>query len=397
MALAAEALTFTPLEVQPTCWQLTRDPTLNIAVDGCIVPCEAGARVDYAHLVVLDDFLDETVRLGLLDFLTQSRWQGAEPPDDKWSRSTVDSDTAARTWGINNEVLEQFMESHSWAKLEVQSRLCNVYPDMQLFHMPCHAIQHISALYDSQHAAQHHDQEQDPQTQQQAGKQGLQQQQQLQQQQDLEKQLQLQQTHQRQHQEQQQQPEQQHHGSTSSCLPGSSSAGTPSAPTFHCTPFIANAAVHGDSYSWHVDADPTTFPPSLWTLSYGSYCNRDPGKPLLFSLLLYLDAEWSREWDAETLFLDTQTDTGVLVRPRRYRAVLLDQDVTHRLSPPSKVAQRPRYSLVWKLLMLPKTPGATCSLARPEWAPPTYFGSAARVHSVARRVAADARGAQKES
>lgn len=43
------------------------------------------------------------------------------------------------------------------------------------------------------------------------------------------------------------------------------------------------------------------------------------------SLLLYLDAAWPRDWDAETLFLDDATDCGIVVRPRRYRAVLMDQ------------------------------------------------------------------------
>jgi hypothetical protein len=40
------------------------------------------------------------------------------------------------------------------------------------------------------------------------------------------------------------------------------------------------------------------------------------------SLLLYLDDCWEREWDAETLFLDTPTDTGIVVRPK-VRAALL--------------------------------------------------------------------------
>ncbi|KAF6263406.1 hypothetical protein COO60DRAFT_1635230 [Scenedesmus sp. NREL 46B-D3] len=151
--------------------------------------------------------------------------------------------------------------------------------------------------------------------------------------------------------------------------------------------------VHGDCYSWHVDADPSTFPsPSPWTDAFGSYCNREPGKPLLFSLLLYLDGDWPLEHDAETLFLDSVSDTGVVVRPRRFRAVLMDQDVVHRLSAPSHAAGRPRYSLVWKLVMLPKQPGGSCSLARPDWGPPTYFGSAAHVRAAATAAAAAAAG-----
>lgn len=59
--------------------------------------------------------------------------------------------------------------------------------------------------------------------------------------------------------------------------------------------------------------------------------------PLFATLLVYLDADWRREWDAETLFLDAPTDTGVFVRPRGGRAIMMDQDVTHRISTPSQV------------------------------------------------------------
>ena len=59
--------------------------------------------------------------------------------------------------------------------------------------------------------------------------------------------------------------------------------------------------------------------------------------PLFATLLVYLDADWRREWDAETLFLDAPTDTGVFVRPRGGRVVMMDQDVTHRISTPSRV------------------------------------------------------------
>ena len=46
-----------------------------------------------------------------------------------------------------------------------------------------------------------------------------------------------------------------------------------------------------------------------------------------------------------------QTEVGLAVRPRRGRAVLMDQDVLHRVSAPSAAAGgQPRYSLVWKLV-----------------------------------------------
>jgi uncharacterized membrane protein YgcG len=74
-----------------------------------------------------------------------------------------------------------------------------------------------------------------------------------------------------------------------------------------------------------------------------------------------------------------------------------------RLSPPSLAAGRPRYSLVWKLVMLPKSPAQLAAeglpagaggaagagtgavrLARPEWGEPVYFGSAARLQALVR-------------
>ena len=84
-----------------------------------------------------------------------------------------------------------------------------------------------------------------------------------------------------------------------------------------CATLLANAPVYGDSYTWHVDADPLTFPDSPFRSDFGDYANGEPGMPLFVSLLLYLDAAWPREWDAETLFLDGDSDVGILVRPKR--------------------------------------------------------------------------------
>lgn len=52
---------------------------------------------------------------------------------------------------------------------------------------------------------------------------------------------------------------------------------------------------------------------------------------------------------------------------------------------------RPRFSLVWKLALLPRQPGQALCLARPEWGPPMSFGSAARVDAVKRQLAAEQR------
>jgi probable phosphoglycerate mutase len=108
-----------------------------------------------------------------------------------------------------------------------------------------------------------------------------------------------------------------------------------------------------------VDADPASFPGgSHWLSTYGLYENGTRGKPLLVSLLVYLDQEWWPEWDAETLFCDADTGVGLLVQPQPARCVLMHQDVLHRISTPSLSAHRPRYSLVWKLVFVPRTTSA---------------------------------------
>lgn len=41
-----------------------------------------------------------------------------------------------------------------------------------------------------------------------------------------------------------------------------------------CSSMLANAAMHGDAYRWHVDADPWALAESSWTEAYGHYFNR---------------------------------------------------------------------------------------------------------------------------
>ena len=159
-----------------------------------------------------------------------------------------------------------------------------------------------------------------------------------------------------------------------------------------CPAFVANAAVYGNSFDWHVDADPSSLPPSKWLAAYGDYANGAGGKPLLVSLLVYVDAHWQADWAAETLFLSEARGVGVLVQPRPARAILMHQDVCHRVSTPSISARRPRYSLVWKLLFVPRAgmgspvpeaakgnahfapPRERETICRPEWGPPTQLG-----------------------
>ena len=45
-------------------------------------------------------------------------------------------------------------------------------------------------------------------------------------------------------------------------------------------------------------------------------------------MLLYVDEAWELEWDAETMILDSGSNTGVFVRPVPGRMLLLDQVYT---------------------------------------------------------------------
>ncbi|KAI8463534.1 MAG: hypothetical protein J3K34DRAFT_142799 [Monoraphidium minutum] len=152
---------------------------------------------------------------------------------------------------------------------------------------------------------------------------------------------------------------------------------------------VANAVLYGDPCQWHLDADPASLPPGAPLVEHtGYYYNREAGKPLFVTLMAYLNAEWREEWHAETLLADPATGTGVFVQPRPGRVVLMDQDIAHRISAPSKAAPGPRYSLVWKLLLWPRDAatgagggsgggGGARGLSRPEWGPPQRIGSAA--------------------
>ncbi|KNC87194.1 hypothetical protein SARC_00671 [Sphaeroforma arctica JP610] len=131
-------------------------------------------------------------------------------------------------------------------------------------------------------------------------------------------------------------------------------------------PFVGNATVHGDHFEWHVDADPVFLP------GHG-HQNRTRGKPYFVTLMLYLNDEWLSEWKAETEFLDLTTNGVVSVQPKPRRAVLMDQDISHRASAPSAAAgTRARYSLVWKLIFLPKHVDKACSIAHEDFGPVNY-------------------------
>ena len=269
----------------PTCWQPAAATAVMVA--------ELGEGRD--GVVVLDGLVDGAQRSELLELLVGSpppaaTVAAAAPPAERfWERTTCDGPARPRSWGLQPARLRAMAAEPCAAAVEVQSRLCALYPEYELAHVD------------------------------------------------------------------------------------GGDTGVDAA-----TPLVANAPVHGDSFTWHVDADPAVHQP--WAPAEGRYANGSAGRPLLVSLLVYLDGEWRPEWDAETLFVDAASGVGLHVQPRPGRAVLMHQDVVHRVSPPSATARRPRYSLVWKLAFVPRaTRGAAPereTICRAEWGAPARLGRA---------------------
>lgn len=144
------------------------------------------------------------------------------------------------------------------------------------------------------------------------------------------------------------------------------------------SPLTANAPLHGDVFDYHIDADPYVTPPSLWTDIYGRYPNRSTGKPRFVSFLVYLNDEWHDAWGGPTRFLDVASDTEYAVLPRPGRCIVMDQDVSHAVTAPREAAGRPRYSLVWKLVLHPKLDNQDMRnlTAGRNWPEPILLGSA---------------------
>ncbi|KAK9822818.1 hypothetical protein WJX81_003308 [Elliptochloris bilobata] len=277
------ALEFELLRTRPTGWSpADARVVLNARMDARIVPDSGCARLHYAHLVVLDDFVGDIERGALLDLLTAPGWDhGQGPPPSKWERATADGAGLPATWGLTDEALAALAADPPPAMLEVHARLAALFPDAEEREAaPAVSLSDPEGMTDRKVMAD--------------------------------------------------------------------------APV-RCAAFVGNAAVAGDAFAYHVDADPAAFPDSPWRARFGDYANGARGRPLLVSLLVYLDAAWPRDWGAETLFLDGRTDVGIAVRPKPGRAVLMDQDLLHRVSAPSPAAgSRPRYSLVRKLALLPR-------------------------------------------
>jgi len=376
---------FKYLATHPTSWDPNSlEVPLNIRLDGCIVPSSSaaeGARISFSHVVVLDGLVDEDIRQEILKILVGTNDDGGGDsnnddgvrhlPSEKWERKTADMAGAAPTWGLRAHVLkyllgagnEQEEEKNTTsssvpdALLEIQSRLVELYPEYRIAYLPSQAIQ----THTQQETVGESDQEEDhPQN---------------------------------------------------SRAPDSKrlKLNEREDSSVDCSAILANAAAHGDTFLYHVDADPVSFPPSSWTRSFGEYFNGEPGKPLLVTLLIYINDRWERDWGGETVFLDSATDTGICVRPKPGRAIVMEQDVVHKVNPPSSLAEgRFRLSLVWKLAFIPKKlnynrrggggdgGGEGVRLARKAWGQPTSFGSAARVDAVKKQLLAEKNQQEKK-
>ncbi len=328
---------------------------LNLRLDAAFVPRAdgSGARVSFGHVVVLDDFFTEAQRhamlTGIADEAAAEGRGGADPPAHAWERRTADGAGLPPTWGLTHAAMLRLEACDASTPLgeamrQVQGRLCALYPEYVVGHMPSDAIQSAREM-------QHGDDDEE----QSVPQEGV----------DTKDNLQ--------------------HDKQAPACKKQRTTQQATVDQVTCGRFVANAAVAGDCFQWHIDADPSTFWPGPWVSRFGHYFNGEPQRPLLVTMLLYLDRAWPRDHDAETLFLDTSSDTGVLVRPKAYRAVLMDQDVVHRLSVPSRAAGRPRYSLVWKLVFWARD-GDACRLARPAWGEPVHFGSAARMRALQQAV-----------
>ena len=326
---------------------------LNLTLNAEFVPASAnvrdlsslpgapsGCRAAVARVVALDGLIDKTAlgwireHLGV-DIEDERRHGGAKPRESLWERKTADDDLAEPTYGLRKESMDRLVRTMTHREgVEPTTRLDEFHARLQALYpdwIVCHMP--ADALRADEEAS---DEKPDD----------------------------------------------------------SLDASAGGSARFRCDAFVANAAVHGDEYRWHVDADPSSFPDSCaWTRTYGDYVNGEPGKPLFVSAVVYANSVWDEDaWGGETHFMDVGSGVGALVCPRPGRVVLMDQDVTHRVSPPTRAANgRARYSLVYKLVFFPRTKGGAAGpdaslwergIARAEWGPPSPIGSAAKLAAI---------------
>ncbi len=209
------------------------------------------------------------------------------PPAAKWERETADGAGAAKTWGLRDGVLGQLVSNPTPAMCAIHARLALLYPEVDIAHMPAehmHApaagMRACAGACQSANAAAPDPSvpgdvprenacasAEQPAVEEAAA--GL-----------------------------------SHAQGSSADEPASKATGSSHAegnctawqvgveeqgagnianggggecqeqePAVFCAPFVGNAAVAGDQYTWHVDADPTSFPDSRCNSFSGQYLN----------------------------------------------------------------------------------------------------------------------------
>lgn len=175
-----------PLKTRPTSWDPSNAKVaLNVSLDACFVPTSAaavgdgggglpgqpaGCRVALSHVVALDGVVDEDMRRGLFERITARGWDEASPspPSERWERRTADlyheggetnggdvvwhgdwdgtpapAPPPTPTWGLTEAALRDLDDDAAvsdWAFLEVHARLCKLYPNWTISHMPVDSL-----------------------------------------------------------------------------------------------------------------------------------------------------------------------------------------------------------------------------------------------------------------
>ena len=247
--------------------------TLNARLDARLIPHNNAMRLDYGHVVVLDNFIGEPERQSLIDTLTLPGWDHSQgPPSSSWERETADGQGLPKTWGLKDSVLQELAKGDLPAMQEVHTRLAKLYPDCFIAHMPSDIIQHNKETAAANQQQPQHGTSDGSNT---SPTQCL-------------KAMNSADSH----------PEEsssrQVNQTASTAASDTSEAVTDQDADHHdstvsstgaavdCNQFVGNAAVYGDCYTWHIDADPAAFPPSPWVDAFGYYCNGEPGERLTF-------------------------------------------------------------------------------------------------------------------
>lgn len=73
------------------------------------------------------------------------------PPEDKWERETADGAGAAKTWGLRDSMLTQLASEPTAAMRAIHTRLTRLYPEYDIAHMPAELMQAASPAPDHPH------------------------------------------------------------------------------------------------------------------------------------------------------------------------------------------------------------------------------------------------------